>query len=36
VIGFDYGNLWEWEEFDPSRLLAVMADFDAPWWVAGG
>src|SRR5215210_5198415 len=29
-------DLWEWEEFDPSRLLAVMADFDAPWWVAGG
>ena len=36
MIGFDYGNLWEWEEFDLSRLLAVMADFDAPWWVAGG
>jgi hypothetical protein len=36
VIGFDYGNLWEWEEFDLSRLLAVMADFDAPWWVTGG
>jgi len=36
VIGFDYGNFWEWEEFDPSRLLAVMAGFDAPWWVAGG
>jgi hypothetical protein len=36
VIGFDYGNLWEWEEFVPSRLLAVMADFDALWWVAGG
>jgi hypothetical protein len=36
VIGFDYANLWEWEEFDPSRLLEVMADFNAPWWVAGG
>jgi hypothetical protein len=36
VIGFDYGNLWEWEEFDASRLLEVMGNFDAPWWVAGG
>ena len=30
VIGFDYGHLWEYEEFDPSRLLEVMGDFDAP------
>jgi len=36
VIGFDYGNLWEWEELDAPRLLEVMADFNAPWWVAGG
>src|SRR5215213_9050171 len=36
VIGYDYGNLWEWEEFDAPRLLEVMADFNAPWWVAGG
>ena len=36
MIGFDYGSLWEWEEFDASRLLEVMADFNAPWWVAGG
>jgi hypothetical protein len=36
MIGFDYRHLWEWEEFDPSRLLEVMGDFDAPWWVAGG
>jgi hypothetical protein len=36
VIGFDYGYLWEWEEFDPSRLLEVMEDFDALWWIAGG
>ena len=36
MIGFDYGHLWEWEEFDAPRLLEVMADFDAPWWIAGG
>ena len=30
MIGFDYGHLWEWEEFDPCRLLEVMGDFDAP------
>jgi hypothetical protein len=36
VIGLDYPNLWEWEEFDPPRLLEVMRDFAAPWWVAGG
>ena len=36
MIGFDYGSLWEWEKFDASRLLEVMADFNAPWWVAGG
>ena len=36
MIGFDYGHLWEWEEFDLARLLEVMGGFDAPWWVAGG
>jgi Aminoglycoside-2''-adenylyltransferase len=36
VIGFDYGDLWKWEDFDPSRLSSLMASFDAPWWVAGG
>jgi hypothetical protein len=36
VIGLDYPNLWEWEEFDPSRLLEVMRGFAAPWWIAGG
>jgi hypothetical protein len=36
VIGLDYPELWEWERFDPSRLLEVMGGFDAPWWVAGG
>ena len=36
MIGYDYGHLWEWEEFDAPRLLKVMADFNAPWWVAGG
>jgi hypothetical protein len=36
VIGYDYGNLWEWEEFDPSRLLEIMSSFEAPWWIAGG
>ena len=36
MIGFDYGYLWEWEEFDAPRLLEVMADFDAAWWMAGG
>jgi Aminoglycoside-2''-adenylyltransferase len=36
VIGYDYGYLWEYEEFDAPRLLEVMADFNAPWWVAGG
>ena len=36
MIGFDYGYLWEYEEFDAVRLLQVMADFDAPWWVTGG
>jgi hypothetical protein len=24
VIGLDYPELWEWEEFDPSRLLELM------------
>ena len=36
VIGFDYGDLWKWENFDPSRLSSLMRSFDAPWWVAGG
>jgi hypothetical protein len=36
VIGFDYGGLWRWEDFDPSRLSSLMRGFDAPWWVAGG
>jgi len=36
VIGFDYGDLWKWEDFDPSRLSSLMRSFDAPWWVAGG
>ena len=36
VIGFDYGDLWRWEDFDPSRLSSLMRSFDAPWWVAGG
>ena len=36
VIGFDYGDLWQWEDFDPSRLSSLMRSFDAPWWVAGG
>jgi hypothetical protein len=36
VIGFDYGDLWMWEDFDPSRLSSLMRGFDAPWWVAGG
>ena len=36
VIGFDYGDLWKWEDFDPSRLSSLMRTFDAPWWVAGG
>jgi hypothetical protein len=36
VIGFDYGGLWRWEDFDPSRLSTLMRGFHAPWWVAGG
>jgi hypothetical protein len=36
VIGFDYGDLWQWEDFDPSRLWSLMCSFDAPWWVARG
>jgi len=36
VIGFDYGNLWKWQDFDPSRLSSLMSSFDAPWWVVGG
>jgi Aminoglycoside-2''-adenylyltransferase len=36
VIGFDYSELWKWEDFDPSRLSSLMTSFDAPWWVAGG
>jgi hypothetical protein len=36
VIGFDYGDLWKWEDFDPSRLSSLMRSFHAPWWVAGG
>ena len=36
MIGLDYPDLWEWEEFDPSRLLEVMRGFAAAWWVAGG
>jgi hypothetical protein len=36
VIGFDYSDLWKWEDFDPSRLSSLMSSFDAPWWVAGG
>src|SRR5215212_931254 len=36
MIGYDYGYLWEYEEFDAPRLLEVMPDFNAPWWVAGG
>jgi hypothetical protein len=35
MIGFDYGDLWKWEDFDPSRLSRLMSSFDAPWWVAG-
>jgi hypothetical protein len=35
VIGFDYGDLWRWEDFNPSRLSSLMRSFDAPWWVAG-
>jgi hypothetical protein len=35
VIGFDYGDLWKWEDFDPSRLSSLMRSFHAPWWVAG-
>jgi hypothetical protein len=36
MIGYDYPHLWEWERFDPARLLKVMHGFDAPWWIAGG
>jgi hypothetical protein len=36
VIGLDYGDLWKWEDFDPSRLSSIMRRFHAPWWVAGG
>jgi hypothetical protein len=36
MIGLDYPDAWEWEEFEPSRLLEVMRGFAAPWWVAGG
>jgi len=36
VIGFDYGDHWKWEDFDPSRLSSLMRSFHAPWWVAGG
>ena len=36
MIGFDCGNLWEWEKFDASHLLEVKASFDAPWRVARG
>jgi hypothetical protein len=32
----DYGDLWKWEDFDPSRLSSLMRSFHAPWWVAGG
>jgi Aminoglycoside-2''-adenylyltransferase len=36
VIGLDYTELSEWEEFDSFRLLEIMGSCDAPWWVAGG
>jgi hypothetical protein len=36
VIGFDYGDLWKWEDFDPSPLSSLMCSFHAPWWVVGG
>jgi hypothetical protein len=36
VIGLDYGDLWKWEDFDPSPLSSLMRSFHAPWWVAGG
>jgi hypothetical protein len=36
VIGFDYADLWRWEDFDPSRLSSLMCSFHAPWWVVGG
>jgi hypothetical protein len=36
VTGLDYGELWEWERFDCSRLLEIMGGFGAPWWIAGG
>jgi Aminoglycoside-2''-adenylyltransferase len=36
VIGLDYPDLWEWEQFDPSRLLELIRSFAAPWWVGGG
>jgi Aminoglycoside-2''-adenylyltransferase len=35
-IGFDYADLWRWEDFDPSRLSSLMCSFHAPWWVVGG
>ena len=36
MIGLDYPDLWEWEQFDPSRLMELMRSFAAPWWVGGG
>jgi hypothetical protein len=27
VIGFDYGDLWKWEDFDPSRLSRSTCNF---------
>jgi hypothetical protein len=36
VIVFKYGDLWEWEVFDLSRLVELMCGFDGPWWVARG
>ena len=36
MIGFDYADLWRWEDFDPSRLSSLMCSFHAPWWVVGG
>jgi hypothetical protein len=36
VIGFDYADLWRWEDFDPSRRSSLMCSFHAPWWVVGG
>ena len=34
VIGFKYGDLWEWEEFEHSRLLKLNFGFNGLRWVA--